>query len=46
MQTNSQIGRSAPYLFYFQMTFDIQIDGPLGLILYKYDAETLTFNEY
>ena len=33
-------------MFYFQATFDSQIDGPLGMILYKYDKETLTFNEF
>ena len=39
-------GKSPPYLFYFQLSYDALIDGPLGLVLYKYDAETLAFNEY
>jgi hypothetical protein len=45
ISTSNNIFGQPPYLFYMQLAYDISLEGPLSVSLFKHDKETLTFEE-
>ena len=43
--TASAVLGESHYLFYFQASYDSALEGPLALILYRYNKDVLSFDE-